>query len=280
MSPVRACEGADGAAARAISSLSFEGDHRLRAVGGGEAGDGVAAMSPAASSWTSGEASVSLYCWMRRWACGSGAGSRPVAAPLRSRGVPPVEWAELRADPVTRESGPLVFHHCIDICASISSIFFSVIARSSGLDGRLLWKNEGRTPCPPSPVASRLRILRNMSNSRLRTKSLRRLRSIISLSAALLYSLSRSALRVSRSDQLVVGWRTNFTTLDRKPPLESSLDMTRAYRVGICLPELPGDQSPNIFCLSSRRCCASRDRLAVGRAIRRPTPMASPVSSQ
>ncbi|OQB99610.1 MAG: hypothetical protein BWX79_03089 [Alphaproteobacteria bacterium ADurb.Bin100] len=32
----------------------------------------------------------------------------------------------------------LVFHHCIDICASISSIFFSVCARSSGLDGRLL----------------------------------------------------------------------------------------------------------------------------------------------
>ena len=29
----------------------------------------------------------------------------------------------------------LVFHHCIDIWASISSIFFSVIARSSGLDG-------------------------------------------------------------------------------------------------------------------------------------------------
>ena len=39
-------------------------------------------------------------------------------------------------------------------------------------------------------------------------------------------------------------------------------------------------QSPNIFCLSSRRCCASRDKLAVGRAIKRPTPMASPVSSQ
>jgi len=42
----------------------------------------------------------------------------------------------------------------------------------------------------------------------------------------------------------------------------------------------PGAQSPNIFCLSSRRCCASSDRLAVGRASRRPTPMASPVSSQ
>ena len=41
-----------------------------------------------------------------------------------------------------------------------------------------------------------------------------------------------------------------------------------------------GHQSPNIFCLSSRRCCASSDRLAVGRAIRRPTPIGSPVSSQ
>ena len=39
-------------------------------------------------------------------------------------------------------------------------------------------------------------------------------------------------------------------------------------------------QSPNIFCLSSRRCCASSDKLAVGRAISRATPMASPVSSQ
>ncbi len=39
-------------------------------------------------------------------------------------------------------------------------------------------------------------------------------------------------------------------------------------------------QSPNIFCLSSRRCCASSDRVAVGRASSRPTPMGSPVSSQ
>mmetsp|Transcript_5838 Transcript_5838/g.22817 ORF Transcript_5838/g.22817 Transcript_5838/m.22817 type:complete len:679 (-) Transcript_5838:6880-8916(-) len=39
-------------------------------------------------------------------------------------------------------------------------------------------------------------------------------------------------------------------------------------------------QSPNIFCLSSRRCCASSDSVAVGRAIRRPRPMGSPVSSQ
>ena len=163
---------------------------------------------------------------MRRFSCGSGAVLRSAASLLRLKGVPPVECVPLlRLEPVTNESGPLVFHHCIDIWASISSIFLSVMARSSGRDGRLLWKNDGRTPWASPGVPSRLRILRSMSNSRLRTKSLRRLRSIISLSAALLYSLSRSACLVSRSDQLVVGWRTNFTTLDRKPPLESSLDM-------------------------------------------------------
>ena len=42
----------------------------------------------------------------------------------------------------------------------------------------------------------------------------------------------------------------------------------------------PDYQSPNIFCLSSRRCCASSESVAVGRAISRPTPMGSPVSSQ
>ena len=39
-------------------------------------------------------------------------------------------------------------------------------------------------------------------------------------------------------------------------------------------------QSPNIFCFSSRRCCASSDSVAVGRASRRPRPIGSPVSSQ
>jgi hypothetical protein len=39
-------------------------------------------------------------------------------------------------------------------------------------------------------------------------------------------------------------------------------------------------QSPNIFCFNSRRCWASSDKLAVGRANKRPTPMGSPVSSQ
>ena len=53
-----------------------------------------------------------------------------------------------------------------------------------------------------------------------------------------------------------------------------------------CPTPAPGDrvhplsQSPNIFCFSSRRCWASSDRVAVGRASRRPTPMGSPVSSQ
>lgn len=46
------------------------------------------------------------------------------------------------------------------------------------------------------------------------------------------------------------------------------------------LPASPPLQSPNIFCFSSRRCWASRDKVAVGRANKRPTPMASPVSSQ
>ena len=42
----------------------------------------------------------------------------------------------------------------------------------------------------------------------------------------------------------------------------------------------PVSQSPNIFCFISRRCCASSDSVAVGRASRRPRPMGSPVSSQ
>jgi hypothetical protein len=44
----------------------------------------------------------------------------------------------------------------MDICASISSIFFSVVARSSGFDGIELWKNEGRAiaSCPASTLAA------------------------------------------------------------------------------------------------------------------------------
>ena len=89
--------------------------------------------------------------------------------------------------------------------------------------GRIeLWKKEGRNPgsCPES--TSLRRILRSMSNSRLRTKSLRRLRSIISLSICLEYELSRSASG-SRSPQLVAGFLTNRTTLESKPEVVSSL---------------------------------------------------------
>jgi len=42
----------------------------------------------------------------------------------------------------------------------------------------------------------------------------------------------------------------------------------------------PPRQSPKSFCFSSRRCCASRDRVAVGRASSRGMPIGSPVSSQ
>ena len=112
----------------------------------------------------------------------------------------------------------LVFHHCIDIWASISSIFFSVCARSSGLDGTLLWKKEGLGAVDCVPVISRRRSLRSMSNSRLRTKSLRFLRSISSLSIWRLLPLSPSESGWSRSDQFVAGLRTNLTTFDSKPP--------------------------------------------------------------
>ena len=171
----------------------------------------------------------------------------------------------------------LVFHHCMDIWASISSIFLSVLARSSGVDGMLLWKKDGPADRSCPTMASRLRILRSMSNSRLRTKSLRRLRSIISLSNCLLKASSRSGSFLSSSDQLVAGLRTNFTILESKPGVVSGFGISRVVKY---LRATGGYQSPNIFCLSSRRCCASSDRLAVGRAISRPTPMGSPVSSQ
>ncbi len=61
------------------------------------------------------------------------------------------------------------------------------------------------------------RTLRSMSNSRLRTKSLRRLRSIIALSSDLAYSLSRdSGLGLLNSAQSVVGFATNRATLRKK----------------------------------------------------------------
>src|SRR6478609_4522670 len=117
----------------------------------------------------------------------------------------------------------LVFHHCMDICASISSIFLRVVARSSGLEGIELWKKDGRRPGSVPASTSLRRILRSMSNSRLRTKSLRRLRSIISLSICLEYELSRS-VSPSPSAKPLPGLRTNRTTRDNKPPgADSSL---------------------------------------------------------
>ncbi len=119
------------------------------------------------------------------------------------------------------ESAPLGFHHCMDIWASISSIFLSVMARSSGLDGRLLWKNDGRMPCASAGVPSRLRILRSMSNSRLRTKSLRRLRSIIAFNSDFSISRSLESCREFRSAQSVAGLATKRTTLRKKLSLPS-----------------------------------------------------------
>ena len=64
--------------------------------------------------------------------------------------------------------------------------------------------------------------------------------------------------------------------------LESSPEPVVLVAIGIkpTPMSLSSSQSPNIFCLSSRRCWASSESVAVGRASRRPTPMASPVSSQ
>ena len=184
-------------------------------------------------------------------------------------------------------------HHCWDIWASISSIFLSVTARSpEDLElSRLLRNCEPCAAGPGTPTgalpgleaccSSAWRRRRSWSNSRLRTKSLRRLRSIISLSACLLYWLSCSPSRPSRSDQLTVGWRTKRTTLDNNPPdlLLSSFAMASQISTD-GLQAVAATQSPYIFCLSSRRCWASSDSVAVGRASRRPTPMGSPVSSQ
>jgi hypothetical protein len=80
--------------------------------------------------------------------------------------------------------GPRPFHHCCDICSSISSIFLSVSARPSDFSKELLMLNdEGVTVASKAwAAASRWRSFRSMSNSRRRTKSLRWRRSIISLS--------------------------------------------------------------------------------------------------
>src|SRR5206468_749365 len=75
---------------------------------------------------------------------------------------------------------------------------------------------------PPSAASCSLdrpsrRTLRSMSNSRLRTKSLRRLRSIIAFSSDLANSVSRaSGLGGSKSLHSVAGLATNLTTLRKK----------------------------------------------------------------
>ena len=69
---------------------------------------------------------------------------------------------------------------------------------------------------------------------------------------------------------------------DRFPKSAQILGVKKPLKRGFFYrgPKRGGAQSPNIFCFNSRRCCASRDKVAVGRANKRPTPMGSPVSSQ
>ena len=89
--------------------------------------------------------------------------------------------------PSTVASSCLPFHHCLDIWASISSIFLIVLARSSRLEVVVVpWKKEGRPAASVPDAGPARRIFRNSSNSRRRTKSFCRLRWIISLSACLL----------------------------------------------------------------------------------------------
>lgn len=240
-----------------------------------------AATSPA-EAMAAGTTSLSMGIWPGGGCLRNDAGA----------GLPPAGSA---MGMVVASAACLPRHHCWDIWASISSIFLSVTARSpEDLElSRLLRNCEPcaagpGTPTPTDALPGReaccnsaWRRRRSWSNSRLRTKSLRRLRSIISLSACLLYWLSWSASRPSRSDQLTVGWRTKRTTLDNNPPdlLLSSFAM--ANQISTTVPKaVAATQSPYIFCLSSRRCWASSDSVAVGRASRRPTPMGSPVSSQ
>lgn len=76
--------------------------------------------------------------------------------------------------------------------------------------------------------------------------------------------------------------RTSRATRDSRPS-GSSLAMAKGARGGDVAAAGPVSglhQLPNIFCLSSRRCWASSDSVAVGRASSRGTPMGSPVSSQ
>ena len=159
-----------------------------------------AATSPA-EAMAAGTTSLSMGIWPGGGCLRNDAGA----------GLPPAGSA---MGMVVASAACLPRHHCWDIWASISSIFLSVTARSpEDLElSRLLRNCEPcaagpGTPTPTDALPGReaccnsaWRRRRSWSNSRLRTKSLRRLRSIISLSACLLYWLSWSASRPSRSD--------------------------------------------------------------------------------
>ena len=173
------------------------------------------------------------------------------------------------------------------ICCSISSILaFTPSGREGPPSGRRASESSMRDDPPREASCSgdrpSRRTRRSMSNSRLRTTSLRRLRSIMALSSDFSISSSRvSSCRELRSVQSVAGFATNRTTLRKKLSFSA---MGRKWYSGApqCRAALwqCGGQSPNIFCLSSRRCCASSDKVAVGRASKRGRPMGSPVSSQ
>ncbi len=159
-----------GVSGSGVTDASIGASSLRRSLVGGPAPARAAAAPCACRRWTAGTASLTGRLIASGGTC-EDIGKfvlLPLLRPLRLSGSP-----------------CLVFHHCMDICASISSIFLSVVARSSGLDGIELWKNEGRAAGSWPAITSLRRILRSMSNSRLRTKSLRRLRSIISLSICL-----------------------------------------------------------------------------------------------
>jgi hypothetical protein len=84
--------------------------------------------------------------------------------------------------------------------------------------------------------------------------------------------------------QSVAGLATKRTTLRKKLSFLGHVGMVLGsepvLRGSVAGSSAGGVQSPNIFCLSSRRCWASSDSVAVGRASKRARPMGSPVSSQ
>ena len=170
------------------------------------------------------------------------------------------------------------------ICNSISSIL-ALTPESWRAPSDIRTSESSTFDEPPSAAScsgdspSR-RSLRSTSNSRLRTKSLRRLRSIIALISVRSSSWPSSG-RVPISDQSVAGLATKRTTLRKKlsPSLDSAM-WVREMRAGRAGRSSEVAQSPNIFCFISRRCCASSDKVAVGRANKRPRPIGSPVSSQ